>query len=124
MIDAIGYSIASVIKKFFTKLLTPVFPYKIYSKILSISSIKEEDEVLYLKDIFGDLPTLNYQVLVYLVSFLRKEIIPKQDQNKMNNYNMSVVFNPCFFRAETPSHEDLLFSGKFAGVLHIFLNRF
>lgn len=42
----------------------------------------------------------------------------------MNNYNMSVCFCPCVFRSETPTLADLLNSGKFAGILNIFFNRY
>ena len=33
-LDITGYSLAAIIKKFFTKLLTPIFPYDLYNKIL------------------------------------------------------------------------------------------
>ena len=42
----------------------------------------------------------------------------------MNNYNMSVVFCPCFFRSKQPSVQDLMNSGKFAGVLNILFNKY
>jgi len=42
----------------------------------------------------------------------------------MNNYNMSVCFCPCIFRSESPTLADLLNSGKYAGVLNIFFNKF
>jgi hypothetical protein len=37
---------------------------------------------------------------------------------------MSVCFCPCIFRSETPTLADLLNSGKFAGILNIFFNRY
>jgi hypothetical protein len=36
--DYSGYAVAGVVKKFFTKLLTPIVPYALYSKLLSILS--------------------------------------------------------------------------------------
>lgn len=61
---------------------------------------------------------------LYLLSFLKLEVIARQDKNKMNNYNMSVCFCPCVFRSESPTLADLLNSGKFAGILNIFFNRY
>ena len=34
-----GFAIASVVKKFFTKLLTPVVPYNVYISILGMLTI-------------------------------------------------------------------------------------
>lgn len=59
-----------------------------------------------------------------MLSFLKLEVIARQGKNKMNNYNMSVCFCPCVFRSETPTLADLLNSGKFAGILNIFFNRY
>jgi RhoGAP domain len=41
-----GFALAGVIKKFFTKLTTPIVPYKVYNHLLSITSqsvIKPEE---------------------------------------------------------------------------------
>ncbi len=37
---------------------------------------------------------------------------------------MSVVFCPCFFRSEKLLLEDLMSSGKFAGILNVYFNRY
>jgi hypothetical protein len=63
-------------------------------------------------------------VTLYLLSFLKLEVIARQEKNKMSNYNMSVCFCPCVFRSEAPTLADLLNSGKFAGILNIFFNRY
>ena len=75
-------------------------------------------------EFLGQLPLLNRKILVYLMNFLKREVISRQEVNKMNNYNMSVCFCPCIFRSETPTLNDLLISGKFAGILNIFFNKF
>jgi hypothetical protein len=67
---------------------------------------------------------LNKKVTLYLLSFLKLDVISRQEKNKMNNYNMSVCFCPCVFRSETATLADLLNSGKFAGILNIFFNRY
>lgn len=58
------------------------------------------------------------------MSFLKGEVIVRQDKNKMNNYNMSVCFCPCIFRSETPTLADLFNSGKFAGILNTYFGRY
>jgi len=42
----------------------------------------------------------------------------------MNNYNMSVCFCPCIFRAEQASLQDLMNSGKYAKILNILFSKF
>ena len=77
-----------------------------------------------MKDLLSELPDKNRKALLYVTNFIKYEVIPLQEDNKMNNYNMSVVFCPCFFRSEHPSLEDLMNSGKFAGILNVMFNRY
>lgn len=42
----------------------------------------------------------------------------------MNSHNLSVVFNPCFFRAKECSIADLMNSGKFAGFFKWWLENY
>lgn len=44
-------------------------------------------------------------------------MIKQKEVNKMNAYNLSVVFGPCFFRPKEYDLKDLINSGKFAKVL-------
>lgn len=62
--------------------------------------------------------------MIYLISFFRFEVVTREEQNKMNAYNMSVCLCPCLFRAENPSLSDLMNSGRFAGILNILFKRF
>lgn len=90
---------------------------------MSKNSIKAEDQITFILDFLNEIPALNKTVILHLITFLKKQIIFRQDKNKMNNYNMSVCFCPCLFRSEAPTLADLLNSGKFAGILNIlFLN--
>jgi hypothetical protein len=48
-----GFAIAGVVKKFFTKLTTPVVPYIVYNSILALlgqCSIRPEDELSFVLD--------------------------------------------------------------------------
>lgn len=78
----------------------------------------------FILDFLHELPALNKKVLISLMSFLKGEVIVRQDKNKMNNYNMSVCFCPCIFRSETPTLADLFNSGKFAGILNTYFGRY
>lgn len=79
---------------------------------------------MFAQTFLDSLPKLNKKIILHLLLFLKENVISKQELNKMNNYNMSVCFCPCIFRAETPSLQDLLYAGKFAGVINLMLTRF
>jgi hypothetical protein len=38
-----GYVIAGVIKKMFTSLLEPIFPYEVYDRIMAINSVGADE---------------------------------------------------------------------------------
>lgn len=77
-LDITGFSVAAIIKKFFTKLLTPVFPYEIYNKILQTHSISPDLEAVYVRDLISDLPAINRKTLLYITSFIKYEVITFQ----------------------------------------------
>lgn len=41
----------------------------------------------------------------------------------MNAYNLAVIFGPCFFRPQEYDLKDLIYSGKFAKILHTLFER-
>jgi hypothetical protein len=60
---------------------------------------------------------INHKVFVLILVFLTDYIVEQKDLNKMNGYNLSVVFGPCFFRPKEYDLMDLINSGKFVKVL-------
>ena len=52
-----------------------------------------------------------------LVVFLNDYVISQKEFNKMNAYNLAVIFGPCFFRPKEYDLKDLIYSGKFAKIL-------
>jgi Rho GTPase-activating protein 1 len=60
---------------------------------------------------------VNRKVFVLLTIFFRDYVISQKERNKMNAYNLAVIFGPCFFRPKEYDLKDLMFSGKFAKVL-------
>jgi hypothetical protein len=59
-----------------------------------------------------------------MIAFLKKEVTVRNDKNKMNEYNTSVCFFPCFFRSQSETLADLMNSGKFVGVLNVYFKRY
>lgn len=118
-----GYAIAGVAKKIFTKLDEPIVPYKTYNEIMALTAIKEEEEVELVRNIVDSLPPVNRSCVLYLVNFIRSEVL-SYEENKMNFYGMSVVLSPCFFRPEVSSLQDLLNSGRFASIVNILFHRY
>ena len=60
---------------------------------------------------------VNHKLFILLIVFMSDFIIRQQEFNKMNAYNLSVVFGPCFFRPQEYELKDLLNSGKIAKVI-------
>ena len=71
-----------------------------------------------------ELPPINCQILFHFLTFLKKEIISREEANKMNNYNMAVCIFPCIFKSKTYTDSDLINSGKFVGLLKVIFTRF
>ncbi len=73
------------------------------SKFSSLGSL---EQILFVRESLLQLPELNLRVFMFITGFLCK-ITDYKEYNKMNSYNMSVVFSPCFFRPEQYSKEEL-----------------
>ena len=59
---------------------------------------------------------------MYLMSFLKQDVIENQSKNKMSSQNISICFAPCLLRAEKASHADLIYASKCAMVTKIMLD--
>ena len=90
---------------------------------MGLTDLKEEEETTLVKNIVYSLPPLNRNIILYVINFLRCEVL-KFEENKMNFYNMSIVLNPCFFRPENPCLQDMLNSGRFASILNILFHKY
>lgn len=119
-----GYVIAGVVKKMFTNLIEPIFPYAVYERIMSINSVAPDQELDFVKGLLKMLPELNYGVILFMCTFLKEKVIRREALNKMSNYNCAVVFAPCFMRPQNYEISDLMCSGKLVKVLLIIFTRF
>ena len=62
--------------------------------------------------------------MLHMMTFLKKDVTVRFEKNKMNEYNTSVCFFPCFFRSQSESLADLMNSGKFVGTLNVYFKRY
>ena len=64
------------------------------------------------------------KVFCYMSAFLVKGIVANKEINKMNAYNLAVVFGPCFFRPYAYSLQALMSSVKFSSIVLLTLENF
>ena len=93
--------IASLIKRFFYNLKVPLIPFKHFEQLMKDQSLNN------IKDVVKDLPRKNYITLVFLLDFLIKDVISKEESNKMSAYNLAVCFSQSLMRSEVPSMADI-----------------
>lgn len=109
-----GASYVGCFKKILNNLKLPLFNYRIYDKIISYNAA---DELAFIRQILTEMEYVNKKVFLLVLVFLTDYVIAQKEENKMNGYNLSVVFGPCFFRPMEYDLKDLIYSGKFAKIL-------
>jgi len=55
---------------------------------------------LFIKDIAATFPKLNRLTLIFLIDFLKKDVIAREHFNKMSLNNVAICFAPCLMRPE------------------------
>lgn len=103
-----------LIKRFFTSLKIPIFPYDRFQKLMSDQGVA--DKVKYMKEIVNTLPEINKLTLIFIFNFFREKVLKKEQFNKMSAQNIAICFAPCIFRSEKPSVADLVYASK--GVIY------
>lgn len=68
--------IASLLKKFFSNLKEPVIPYPIFEKLMHDQGVTNKKD--YVKQLIRIIPTLNFLSLMFIIDFLRQDVIPKE----------------------------------------------
>ena len=79
------------------QLLLTLCQYKHIKEFIQIGQMKQELKVLALKNQIGKLDELNRNTLMAVVNFMRR-FIELKDFNKMNTYNICLMFAPNIFR--------------------------
>lgn len=81
-----------------------------------------KDKKQQIKDVVASLPKLNYLSLMFLLQFLRDDVISNVKFNKMTAQNISICFAPCLLRAEKASAADIIYASKCAIATRILLD--
>lgn len=98
---------AVLLKTFLRELDEPLLTYDLYDEILLFSTLNKDERSRYVKIlILEKLPTDNYTLLKYLVTFL-STIEDRSDLNKMTWNNLAVVFAPNLIWAPANSQLSL-----------------
>lgn len=61
---------------------------------------------------------------MFVIDFLRKDVIPVEKETKMSAHNLAICFSPAFMRSEKPSFADIANASKAVMVTEILINDF
>ncbi|KAK6525730.1 Rho-type gtpase-activating protein, variant 2 [Arthrobotrys megalospora] len=98
-------AVTSVLKQYFRKLPTPLITYTIYDGMVDsvkIADVEKRKEAV--KDLINELPSLNRDILFFIINHLTK-VAGFQQENLMNARNLAVVFAPSLMRDQTGEFE-------------------
>lgn len=114
--------IASLIKKFFTNLKEPVVPFPLYDRLMHDQGVSNKRH--FLKQQLAALPALNFLSLMFVIDFLRRDVLPLEKETKMGAHNLAICFSPALMRSEKPSFADIANASKAVTVTEIMINDF
>jgi len=112
--------IASLIKKFFNNLKVPIIPYNVFRVLMNNQAVGDKREQL--KQIVHALPSLNFLTLMFLMEFLKNDVVPHEKSSKMTAHNLAICFSPSLMRSEVPSAQDLIYASKSVLVTEMLIN--
>uniref|UniRef100_A0A8B9J911 Rho GTPase activating protein 11A n=1 Tax=Astyanax mexicanus TaxID=7994 RepID=A0A8B9J911_ASTMX len=99
--------VANLVKQFFYELPSPVFPavlLQAFTKAQRLATDEERSAATLLVSCL--VPETNLSTLRFFFSFL-KQVSLRASENKMDSYNLSVVFTPNLFQLQsTPEWND------------------
>lgn len=112
-----------LIKRFLSKLKTPIIPYSIFEQLMNREPLNSELVAEQMKDLSNANMT-KYLTLAILLDFLIRKVIPRSHKNKMPAQNVAICFGPCLMWAEQSSFKDLAYINKSVAVILIMINNF
>uniref|UniRef100_T2MEH5 Rho GTPase-activating protein 1 n=1 Tax=Hydra vulgaris TaxID=6087 RepID=T2MEH5_HYDVU len=93
----------ALLKKFLRDLPEPLLTFKLYGSVMEFSSLPEEDKLKCTKRMLNEfLPSLNHDLLVYLLRFLEK-VVEHSSANRMVSSSLAIVFGPNLLWSDTES---------------------
>ncbi len=114
--------IANLIKRFFAKLKTPIFPYKSFDVLMHDQGIS--DKLGLIIEQVSLMEAKHYFPLMFLFEFLIEKVLPAEKYTKMNANNLAICFAPCLLKSEKPSELDLIYATKSSHVVKLILDNF
>eukprot|EP01129_Flabellula_baltica_P009207 TRINITY_DN3727_c0_g1_i4.p1 TRINITY_DN3727_c0_g1~~TRINITY_DN3727_c0_g1_i4.p1 ORF type:complete len:986 (+),score=179.39 TRINITY_DN3727_c0_g1_i4:251-3208(+) len=92
------HNLCTFLKLYFRELEDSIIPMEHTQKYIALDSIEDADKMKskFIKYLKG-LPSVNYAVVSYLISFLKK-VTECSEKNKMGAENIATVFGPTVFR--------------------------
>jgi len=107
------HTLCGVLKSFFRELAEPLLSYYLYDRFLMAADIQNyEIQMGYIRSLIAHLPVSYQNLLDYLIQFLLR-IVSKQNENRMNTQNISIVFAPNLLKSP-PKNEDTISSTLYA----------
>ncbi|CAD8091902.1 unnamed protein product [Paramecium primaurelia] len=105
--------IATVLKNSLINLKTPIFPFEIYQILRDTDpQIPTKEFIDMFSIFFAHLPKVNRLTIFRLIEFI-KFVAKFENENMMGLYNLSIIFAPCFFRANNNSITFQIFNSKY-----------
>jgi len=89
--------VSNFIKKVFREMEEPLCQYKLINDFTMIGRYSQDKKPAMLLEQIRKMNELNRNTLMVTINFMRR-FIDYADQNKMNAYNMSLMFAPNIFR--------------------------
>jgi len=101
------HTLCGVLKSFFRELAEPLLSYYLYDKFLMAADIQNyEIQMGYIRSLIAHLPVSYQNLFDYLIQFLLR-IVSKQNENRMNTQNISIVFGPNLLRSPPKSDDTI-----------------
>lgn len=82
------------------------------------------DKKQHTKQVISSLPEINHLCLMFVLQFLRNDVISNAAFNKMTAHNIAICFAPCLLRAQKASMADIIYASKCAITTRILLDNF
>ena len=93
---------AAVLRRYLNQLPEPIIPLEYYDRFRSPLGLSPPEAIKVYKELIGDLPPLNRQLLLYILDLLAV-FASKSEQNLMTSQNLSAIFQPGLI--SHPSHD-------------------
>jgi len=101
--------VTGVLKQYFRELTVPLLTFELFDEFMSVGDTDNpQEQAKKIKPILSKLPKANYETLRQLIS-LGKDVVQREDKNRMSAYNMGTVLGPNLIYRKVPDPTRLKF---------------